>query len=499
MRAGPGGVLEHVPHGGAWQLAGDGVSADSHWVAAKMPMHPVYPRPDNETQSHARHRWAHPDFRYEIPIGVQGGAWPFKYEIITGPSGATIGQYYGDPDYGVLKWMPAAGDSGTKAFTVRVTDQELNTVDLTWTTTVDATAFIFLDAVNGSDTTGDGSIGNPYKTPASWFGSGDNNTVSYPDKIIVYRSGTYNLQKYDSSANWVSIANGVKPNQHIKFPDETPFLDCSVVGFISGACSDLFMNVDIGNTATQQVADAKCIWVNGVGDRLTLLSNISDLGRGTVGNDNPAGYMFSAEIRNNIFISGNFSGTSSAPMFDIYGGRYVLCENITLSGTYSWQQILFIKSSSMDVTIRNVTCTDSFDCSEGVVDLMGNERSDTGKQDRLEVCWCWLDGHGGSWRRSIITFWTSGQYDPPNRDIWIYRNTLKGSISGLDAYQTINVERNVIVSDTTPYMQDNTAKRTVNDILNVTGGTADNIIGTNGALAGDYRTQYLGIRGSEVV
>jgi len=466
-----------------------------HFVPAKMPMHPVYPRPDSETQAHARHRWAHPDFRYEIPIGVQGGAWPFKYEILSGPTGATIGQYYGDPDYGILKWTPADGDSGTKTFAIRVTDQELNSVDLTWTTTIDISAFIFLDAVNGSDTTGDGSIENPYATPISWYGAGKD-TASYPDKIIVYRSGSYVLQRYDSTANWVSVKNGVKPNQHIKFPDETPFLDCSVTGFITDNPTDLFVSVDMGNTAPQQNADAKCIWVTGSGDRITLLGNLSDLGRGTVGNDNPAGYMFSSTRRNNIFIQGNLSGSNIAPMFDIYGGKYVLCENITLGGMFSWSQVLFIKSDSSDVTIRNVLCTASFDCNYGVINLMGQEQNY--RQERIEVCWCWIDGHGGNHQEAIITYWVSGSYPTPMRDIWIYRNTLKGKISGLDNNQTINVERNVIVSDSTPYVLSSDTQRIITNTSNINGSTSDNIIDASGRLVGSFRTQYLGISGHEI-
>ncbi len=461
-------------------------------MPAKMPMHPVYPRPDSETQSHARHRWAHPDFRYEIPIGIQGGSWPFKYEIINGPSGATIGQYYGDPDYGVLKWTPESGDSGTKTFTIRVTDQELNTVDLTWTTTIDATRFLFLDADNGPDSTGDGSITNPFATPTSWHGIGD--VVSNPDKIIVYRSGTYTLQRYDPTGNWVSIRNGVKPNQHIRFPNESPFIDCSVTGFITGDPTDLFIDVDMGNTLNQQNNDAKCIWITGAGDRITLLSKLSNLGRGTVGNDNPAGFMFASTRRNNIYIKGSLSGTNAAPMFDLYGGRYVLCEDIELDGSQSGGQILFVKSDSSDVTIRNVRCLSSFDCEEGVIDLMGQEQNYP--QDNIEVCWCVIDGHGGKWKTSIITHW-SPQNPPVARNIYIYRNTLSGQIDGLDKRQVVYAENNIVVSDKTPWFTSWTDRITI-EKNNVTGSTTTGIINSTGSLIGDYRLQYLGKIGHEL-
>ncbi len=467
-----------------------------HFMPAKMPMHPVFPRPDTETQAHARHRWAHPDFRYEIPIGVQGGAWPFKYEIISGPAGATIGQYYGDPDYGVVKWTPANGDTGTKTFTVRVTDQELNTVDLTWTTTIDPTRFLFLDANNGSDTAGDGSIGNPFATPASWYGPGDKNTVSNPDKIIVYRNGTYTLQRYDPAATWVSIQNGIKPNQHIKFPGESPFIDCSVTGFVTVTSPDVFVNVDMGNTTNQQNANAKCIWITGTGDRVTLLGNISNLGRGTVGNDNPAGYMFGSTRRSHVFFKGGLSGNNTAPFCDIYGTQYCLIEGLTLSGSTGGDQKLLIKSDNEFVTVRNIKTLVSFTCAYGVIDLLGQEQ--VYPQDNIEVCWNWIDGPGSAPRHAAMATHWSPQNPPVQRNIYIYRNTIVGKIINIGKRQRILVENNVLVSDFTPVLPASTADLTVIDNNNIFASTADQAIDIYGALAGTYRSNYLGIRGHEL-
>lgn len=77
---------------------------DGNFILAKMPMHIVYPRADSETGAFVRHKFAHPNLRYEIPIGVQGGAWPFKYELLQAPNGATIGEVYVNENYGSIAW-----------------------------------------------------------------------------------------------------------------------------------------------------------------------------------------------------------------------------------------------------------------------------------------------------------------------------------------------------------------------------------------------------------
>ena len=65
--------------GQAWILA------FGHYVSTlitSMPPVIIYPRPHAETTVNAYCKNAYPGQRWEIPIVVQGGAWPFKYELI---------------------------------------------------------------------------------------------------------------------------------------------------------------------------------------------------------------------------------------------------------------------------------------------------------------------------------------------------------------------------------------------------------------------------------
>lgn len=147
--------------------------ADNH-VAEKMPMALVHPRPEASDWAYAKN--AHPGLRWEIPVVVQGGAWPFQYSIADngGASGLTIGAelertreagfivHRVTPDYGVLSWdTPVEGEYD---ILVRVRDQSDNTLDVSVSLTVGANGWVFVDADHGDDANGDGSLNSPFRS-----------------------------------------------------------------------------------------------------------------------------------------------------------------------------------------------------------------------------------------------------------------------------------------------------------------------------------------------
>ena len=163
----------------------NGQLASGHWVPAKMSLtstRVVIPRPDAETGSGAYNRNAHPNVPYWQWVRVQGGAYPHWFELITAPAGATIGQLWTASDYGIVKWTPT---SGTQNFTVRVHDQDGNTVDVSWSVTVGTSWVAFVDSVNGNDSTGSGTFAAPWQTYAKAVAS-----VS-GGKAVCFRAGTY--------------------------------------------------------------------------------------------------------------------------------------------------------------------------------------------------------------------------------------------------------------------------------------------------------------------
>ena len=131
----------------------------ANYIPAKQAAHLIHPRPDSETASWAKHRRHYPGIKYEVPVGVSFGSWPFFYDLTTAPAGATIGENViavdgelvpGD-DYGVVTWDNPT--EGTHNFQVTVSFQDGATpLVIEWTLEVTTTGTIFVDAVNGLDT-----------------------------------------------------------------------------------------------------------------------------------------------------------------------------------------------------------------------------------------------------------------------------------------------------------------------------------------------------------
>lgn len=152
-----------------WLLPAD------HYVPAKMPMTVVHPR-NAQAPSWAYARNAHPGIRWEIPIVIQGGAWPFRYELVDngGATGLAIGGelarridrgfvvHERTPDYGRLWWQDPV--AGSYSLLVRVHDQGGDHLDVPISLTVGTAGWVFVDADAGNDDTGDGSDAAPFRT-----------------------------------------------------------------------------------------------------------------------------------------------------------------------------------------------------------------------------------------------------------------------------------------------------------------------------------------------
>lgn len=213
----------------SWQLATD------HYIPAKMVPNIIHPRPDSETIIHARHRKAPSAIEWRCPIVVQGGAWPFRYELVTAPAGATIGETLpsdwltnGLQNYGVIVWpSPTVGQHN---WTVRVTDQDGTVVTRSWAMQVydreNTTHFIFVNAATGSNSNS-GAYSSPKLNFAGWYGT-DKNDSTHDNKQAFYFSGTYsvaafthfeggNLQQVPCHAN--------KPGVHVTMPGASVTFD----------------------------------------------------------------------------------------------------------------------------------------------------------------------------------------------------------------------------------------------------------------------------------
>ena len=156
---------------GSWQLAA------GHYQGY-LDLAVVYPRPDNETSNYARHRHAYPGIKYEIPIGVMFGKWPYKYEMIEGPEWLsvedetlqfdTVDKFIIPDGYGILSGIAPSIAADPANVVVRVYDQDHNRpspsyVDVQFSVEVSPDNFVFVDVINGNEATATGTIDAPYK------------------------------------------------------------------------------------------------------------------------------------------------------------------------------------------------------------------------------------------------------------------------------------------------------------------------------------------------
>ena len=508
----------------------------ANYVPAKITMSLIYPRIDAETDTYARHKFAHTGMDYRIPIGVMGGAWPFYYEVISGPTGLTVGGNYGDTDYGVVNWPAAsvaAAGAGPHSVTVRVTDQDKQPIDAVWAIAVDDTQFVFINSATG--TSGVGTIGDPLKLFTDWF-EGDIASTTYQDKIAVFRAGTYTVTGEGSGANGnnVDYACVNKTRSIIGFPGETATLDHG--GATGGAkwymdteYYDFFVAGLTFYNARQDVENAHFFQMtnspNPGGGRVTFHENIFDTcDFGTVGTSNAGPLFFpgspDAVHREYLLLKGNTS-TNITPtgnnnghnLATVYLTNYVLIEENLTYGNNVVAPAVNAKGTEKFVTIR----ANNFDSM--IIVNLGGEVGPRPPHDH-EVCWNKViiaDGAGrGAGNVYSLIHASSPTYEGAggHYNDYIYRNTFKGGsanvrFAGDELYE---VEGNIVEHSANNYngrwnpaffkpIDTGRENLFVDDIEDGSFNTAFTDASGNlfdDAGNGNARTAYLGTKGAEL-
>ncbi len=184
----------------------DQVDSDFHLAAghfsSKFDMAITYPRPAGETHANTAYKVAYTGERYRIPVGVFGGAYPFKFRLVEAPSGMTIGQQLilsgnsliRPDDYGIMNWEnPVAGAHPVE---LEVTDQldVVRTISFTITVSTNWNVLNTAALTNGS-----GSMASPF-----------NNLASITDnRPVLVLSGTVDWEQKDRplddmSRTWIA-------------------------------------------------------------------------------------------------------------------------------------------------------------------------------------------------------------------------------------------------------------------------------------------------------
>lgn len=487
--------------GGGWQLP------ETHFVSAKMPMTLVHPRsmPGNdETNSWARHKWAYPGIEYRIPVSIQGGAYPFKYEIVSGPNWLTIGSTVWEQNYGVLHGVAPASPQAAEAVVVRVTDQELNTLQVEFPLTVTTDGFIFVDV--NAEKSGDGTIGSPLKLFSELHGGyypgsgslGNPATDAYSGKRVYLRAGVH--QVADIPTPEISWSDG-RPQVIIGYPGESVELDFTN-GKFNSTRSDFFVggltarrapNLNLlpgthwsevdgrtsGASTTLYAIDdswsipnaSRLFEPQSSAVRITLFEFRSVHHRGLeykstvhpslggAGNNAVLHTATKSVGSYNEFLTFWNVGIQdqAAPLVNLYATRYGVAENVVhlpdsgdpgaLPATATY--LLFLKSQNTFWSVRRCRWTEKgLDTSaNGALYLSTTNRPAGNDSLYVEAAYNLIHSIDNT-RGRTINYNQSGaaiEDYAPNNNIWIYRNTLIGATHGLDRPYTANFEKNIIM------------------------------------------------------
>ena len=358
------GVAGNASVSGSWVI-------QAHNYLSPLPIQAIYPRPDAETSSNALHRKAHTGLTYRIPIGVRAGCWPYKYEIIAGPSGATIGSemtrttdsatgmilHEPGAEYGFITW-DAPTDGETFSFLVRVTDQLGVSVDIAWSGAVDNASYVFIDSTSGDDNNA-GTQAAPLETFANGLWKNDDSDDTYGGKIAVF-TGTADINAGTTPSS-PALSSTTKPAAFIAGPSGAIF-NCSNGHFRTlGSLNDFVIGGITIDGSRTDLPNNRIFNLTDRTQRFTAFGcTLDNITSGTSGNDNPGIFCLMGVGSNKHeynFITSNTMGESCtvqlATSFDSEKLLWERNTGVDIDVTASnGSHFLLVKDDSSYVTVR---------------------------------------------------------------------------------------------------------------------------------------------------
>jgi len=500
------------PTGAPWQLP------TANYVVTGMAMNLVFPRPEAASWSYAKN--AYPNVKWNIPIGIQGGAWPFNYEIIDngGATGLAIGSFllgvidgptgkktYSVPDdYGVLSWD--APQTGSYSITVRVTDQTGATLDVAVSLTVGTSGWVFVDPVNGNDSTGDGSVGSPFASLVPLHND-STATATYANTRVYLRAGTTPLGGMTAESGKYKVLTGAVPCEYIGYPNEAAILEQDTGWFSVNTADFLVKDLEIRYKSTfLPSAEPVYMFACYAGStRAAFIGNAFTNFDGSpvnTGSGNSSIAYFSGVDRSHVIFSRNSQTGQTGPLTSAYQITDGLIEHhriydaTTGTGDGSARAMIYLKDDPVNFTIRNVQMWENITWAEttnfGGIGIGGQD----GAQN-VEICYCTIDCpiNPSSQRGAAIYNWGANAVSALIENIFVYRNSLDIGIEFEGANHT--------------NMADGTEQHIKNvlnggsEIVNSKVANTGNIDGAtyldaNMILTGGSRVSYLGTHGAEV-
>ena len=361
-------------------------------VAASTTETVIYPRPDSEVLSSARHRWAHSQMDYQIPVCIRGGNFPHYLQLDeTGTSSAlvasaVIGVNHNSTDAYTIT-IPAATIAGLSTLTdydvvIKATDQAGNELKVFWSFQKEAAERDHFFFVDNSYTGGasDGSFDDPFDSMivAGWTMSG--NGASSANKTLVLKEGNSQTTPYLKDGGWTTT-DAQFPRGVIAMVGESPKIDLESARpmvALSGTHDYVLFGIEIinGQDATLQTGDGRGAFNNGfnsVYNRITFWNNTFDtVNSWGSSNVNPGALIFDGNFtpaREHLAIVDctfkNFAGTSEtnsgAPIHLMMFYYFLIdnCKFMDNGSTSGCAGMVYLKHGTGNGTIRRSEAYDN--------------------------------------------------------------------------------------------------------------------------------------------
>ncbi len=452
---------------------------------------------------------AYPGIEYNVRAAVIGGDYPYVYKLSNAPAGMTI-----KPTTGEISWPNPQADSGT--ITLSVTDSENTTVSTTWYIMVTINGFLFVDAsYSGPET---GTITQPFSSIQSLL---NNTTAANNPDIVYFRKGNYTLVKFGSTPA-ENIGTNLKTSAltWIGYPGELVDIngDNRLIGSLLGVYFD--------NLILHDFHDYGILVANNIPYQTVRRCKFFRLVSSTSINNNQ-GFIFTshaADIGMYLVIQDNefshFAGGSA--IGSLYYTQKALLEDnyihdpdgVGLTGICNG---ISPKYHTDYMTIRhNRVIMPTVGAPFGAANA-----SMVGSQN-MEVSYNHFVSNINGSNASFATALNVGATEKPTGAFFFHHNTLEGNIlfmyiTGGNCSGTTggpwNINNNVLINPNTTngghyYTNDyisfnwgaNMAANPngcINDVDNLKGTPADNIIDTEGNLTTGYLT-YVGTHGYQI-
>lgn len=482
--------------------------AISDYLTPVTPLKRIYPKTDIETTANSHHRVAYPGLRWECPIRCLGGSNPRWGVIITAPAGMVIGNGWSVDGNGVLTYLDdslnltwANPILGSHSIAIRVFSQDNTSVIFRFTLVVATGNHFFVGTVASG--TGDGSTPN---NVMAWSNAYLGDTIVGPaiGKVVVLRGGSYPMRTVDLNLSY-------NFNTVINYPDETPVFEgvsslswnvksdnCVLIGI-------QFANFDItveGVIRAKSIQHRLLVW------RCKFI-NIVSLG----GSKNQCGvYTDNQGVakRKDYVISQCVFQDFRTSAYDFYGTENSLIDRNTftiLDPTFTSMgvsPVFFHKSGNILYEISfNVFDNPTVNASSstnGIIYPYNAATTSPGPQTGI-IEYNFVRCNGGS---AIVSNQASNEGFYTTANNYIRRNTVIGGAVTCQNYDTTStrftyLDSNVIQNSNggaigTTKVPSSAAFTSINAECHGTSGIVD----SNGALTGSYRSNWFGMRGSEV-